>query len=160
MVKARKKLILTISIISSTIILLTVFSHIPYITISNSFFSADKVTIKCNDFIDSETNDVISRENEITITDSNDIKALQEICFGQNIVDILSVLETPACFFDTVQIIFTSNGKQITVCPSSDGCNNLMIKTENNYKNYHSLSEMEMKKLIKILKDNGVIWNC
>ena len=159
MVKSKKKLVITISIILSAVILLTVISQIPYIAISNPFSKMDKVIIKCSEFIDSETNDDINREKDITITDKDDINALEEICFKQNITDIMSVFETPACFFDTVQIIFVSNGKQITVCPSPDGCNNLMIKAENGRVYYHSLSDTEMQKLIEILKNNGQTGN-
>lgn len=156
MVKSKKKLAITISIILSAVILLPVISQIPYIAISNSFSKMDKVIIKCSDFVDSEMNDYISKEKDITITDKDDINALEEICFDINITDMF---ETPACFFDTVQIIFVSNGKQITVCPSPDGCNNLMIKAENGRKYYHSLSDTEMQKLTEILINNGVAWN-
>lgn len=101
-------------------------------------------------------NDYISKEKEITITDKDDINALEEICFDINITDMFGI---PACFFEPVQIIFVSNGKQITVCPSPDGCNNLMIKAENGRVYYHSLSDTEMQKLTGILINNGVAWN-
>lgn len=156
MVKSKKKLVITISIILSAIILLTVISQIPYIASSNPFSKMDKVIIKCSDFVDSETNDDTNREKDITVTDKDDINALEEICFDINITDMFGI---PACFFEPVQIIFVSNNRQITVCPSTDGCNNLMITAENGRKYYHSLSDTEMQKLIDILKNNGQAWN-
>lgn len=156
MVKSKKKLVITISIILSAVILLTVISQIPYIAISNPFSKMDKVIIKCSDFVDSEMNDYISKEKDITITDKDDINALEEICFDINITDMFGI---PACFFEPVQIIFVSNNRQITVCPATDGCNNLMIKAENGRVYYHSLSDTEMQKLTEILINNGVAWN-
>lgn len=112
---------------------------------------------KMFDFNNTETVTVTfydnKKEKSIEITNKDDIKQIEKICSGKSISE---TFETPACFFDTVNIILRSSNKSTKICPSGDDCRNILICGDADY--YHSISKNEMNKLIEILEKNGINW--
>ena len=159
MTKASKKRRLYFPVIFIIIVLTILTPYLTHLHTSALFSKSDKIIIRYCDSYNTENTELINQQKEITITDENDIKTLKRICSLQSITDIATIFDVPACFFDTVEIVFINGKQQVIVCPSPDGCNNILIKTENGDEYYRSLSKTEMKTLIEILENNGIIWN-
>lgn len=157
MIKTLKKRRLYFPVIFIIIVLTILTTYVTYLHTSALFLKSDKIIVRYCDFYDTENTELINQQKEIT--DKNDIKTLKRICSLQSIEDIATICDVPACFFDTVEIIFINGNQQVTVCPSPDGCNNILIKTGKGDEYYHSLSKAEMKTLIEILENNGIVWN-
>ncbi len=158
MIKLSKKRQFCFPVILIIIVLIIFSPYIAHLHTYALFAKSDKIRIRYCDFYDTENAESISKQKEIDITDENDIKTLKKICSLQSITDIATIFDVPACFFDTVEIVFSNGKQQVTVCPSPDGCNNILIRTENGDEYYRSLSKTEMKTLIEILENNGIVW--
>lgn len=148
--KILQKQIITISVllIAAIVIISTVLKL--------TFFSFDNTSFQNADIIITYF-DKNGEEQRTKISNTGEIKTLSKICSCKISGEIFG--ETPACFFDTVQISFINEKKQTNVYPSPDGCNNLLIEKSNGANHYHSLSKTEMKNLIKILEKNNIEWN-
>lgn len=138
----KKKIVISAAMVIVILIAIGITAK-TYVVRNFNFRNSEKIVIS-----------TIDDEKSLEIINENDKKFIEDFCSVKNAYS--ERIEMPACFFDTVKITITKNGKTYTVFPSADDCENIAVKYGNTYF-YHSISG-KTEDLIHFLRENGFSW--
>ncbi len=92
--------------------------------------------------------------NHLTEIKGADKTFIENFCSVKNAVN--GDVETPACFFDTVEIIIVKDNETYIIYPSGDDCNNLTIDYKG--ESYYGGMADSMVTFKSILRKNNIPW--